>query len=308
MGKVPVFGTVSRAYGFLLGEFGTIFRLAWAPLIVGSGLSYFYGGQAIDAAIAAGAGGDPARAMEYAPLQFVIGLVSFVTGVMAVVVLLQVVLFGDRKPGLFAYLWLGGAELRLILVTVLLLIAVIAGMVASVIVIGILGAMAAAIPALGLVVGIGSIVLFFAVVWAALRLSLISPVVVAENNLGVERSWAITRGNALRMFLVIFLTFLPYSLIAGLAFFAIIGGDMPAFPAFPEMGSMDAAKNAAAAKEAGEAFGKVMEAWQLNLMKAIRLHWLEITVAGFGANLITTALWAGALGSAYRSIVGDKAA
>ena len=304
MSKLPVLGTVSRAYGFLLGEFGTIFRLAWAPLIVGSALSYFYGGQAIDAAIAAGAGADPASAVAYVPVQFLIGLVSFVTGIMAVVVLLQVVIFGDRKPGLPAYLWLGGAELRLILVSVLLAIAIIAGMVASVIVLGILGAMAAAIPALGLVVGIGSIVLFFVVMWAALRLSLIAPVVVAENNLGVERSWAIMRGNALRMFVVMLVTFIPYALVAGVAFFAIIGGDMPAFPAFPEMGS---AKDAAASKAAAEAVGKVMEAWQLNLMKAMRLHWLEITVVGFAGNLVTTALWAGVMGSAYRSIVGEKA-
>ncbi len=307
MTKIPILGTVSLAYGFLLGEFATIFRLAWAPLIVGSGLTYFYGGPAIDAAIAAGATADPAPAMEFAPVQFLIGVVTFVTGIMALVALLQVVIAGDRKPGLFIYLWLGGAELRLILVTVLLAIAIVAGMVASALVFAALGALSVAIPALGLVVVIGSVAFVFVVFWGALRLSLIAPVVVSENNLGVERSWAIMRGNALRMFFVMLLTFIPYGLVAVVAFFGLLGGDMPAFPAFPDLGPMDPAKNAAASKEAAEAFGKVMEAWQLNLMKAMRLHWLEITVLGFAGNLVTTALWAGALGSAYRSIVGERA-
>jgi hypothetical protein len=307
MGRVPVLGTVSRAYGFFLGEFGTIFRLVWAPLIIGSGLTYFYGGQAIDAAIAAGVNADPARAMEYAPVQFLIGVVSFVTGIMALVALLQVVIFGDRKPGLFVYLWLGGAELRLILVSVLLFVAALAGAFALMLVLAVLAALAVAIPVMGVVISIGMIVLFIVLIWAVLRLSLVGPVVVAENNLGVERSWLITHGNALRIFAVLILAFVPYLLIATFAFFAVLGADMPAFPSRLDLIPTDAAKDGAAAKAAMEAFAKVMEAWQLDFMKAIRLHWLEIAVLGFAGNLVTTALWAGALGSAYRSIAGERA-
>jgi len=301
MGKVPVLGTVSRAYGFLLGEFATILRLAWAPLLIGAAFSYFYGGQAIDATIAADANADPARALEFAPIQLLIGIVGFVTGIMASVALLRVVIFGDRKPGLFVYLWLGGTELRLILVTILLFIAIVAGGVALTLVLAVLAALTVALPVMGIVLLIASFALFFIVIWAALRLTLISPVVVAENNLGVERSWAITRGNALRILAVLLLTFVPYLLVASLLFFAVMGNDMPAFPALPAVGP----KDAAGSKEAAEAFAKTVELWQFGVMKAMRAHWVEFSVLGFAGNLITAALSAGALGSAYTAIVGE---
>ena len=304
MGKVPVLGTVSLAYGFLLGELGTIFRLVWAPLLAGAWLSYFYGGQAMDAAIAAGVNADPATAMTYAPVQFVIGIVTFVTGIMASVALFQVVLFGDRKPGLYFYLWLGAAEGRLILVTILLVIAVLAGAFALSLVLGMLGAIAVAAPAMGLVAFVGAIAAFVASIWAACRLMLVSAVVVAENNLGVERSWAITRGNALRMLAIFILIFGPYVLVAGFLFVAVMGSDLPAFPASPEFVPADGGKENTAAMQA---FAKAIEAWQLDLMKGMRMHWLEITVLGFAGNLVTTALWAGAMGSAYRSLAGERA-
>lgn len=304
MSKVPVLGTASLAFGFLLGEFGTILRLVWAPLLAGAGLSYFYGGQAMDAAIAAGVNADPANAMAYAPAQFLIGVVSFVTGIMASVVLFQVVLFGDRKPGLYFYMWLGGAELRLILVTILLVVAVLAGAIGVSIVFGMLTVIASAVPVMGFVVMIGAIASFFAAIWAALRLTLVSAVVVAENNLGVERSWAITRGQTLRLLGVLVLTFGPYAAIASFLFFAVMGSDLPAFPASPELVPTEGGKENTAAMEA---FAKAVEAWQLDLMKGMRLHWLEIAVLGFAGNVVTTALWAGAMGSAYRSLVGERA-
>jgi len=299
MRKVPVLGTVSRAYGFLLGEFATILRLAWAPLLIGAGISYLYGGQAVDATIAAGVNADPARAMEYAPVQLLIGLVNFVTGIMA-----TVVVFGDRKPGLFVYVWLGGTEARLILVTILLVIAVVAGGVAATLVFAALAALSVVIPVMGLVVAIGAIAFAVVAVWAALRLSLISPVVVAENNLGVERSWALTRGNALRLLAVLLLTLVPYLIVAFLVATAILGSDMPAFPVFPVMAGDNAAKSAAAVQEASQVFADAVEHWQLNLMKAVRAHWAEVCIAGFFGNAISTALWAGALGSAYNAAVG----
>jgi hypothetical protein len=305
MGRVPVLTTVSRAYGFLLGDFPTIVRLAWVPLFIGAGLSYFYGGQAFDAAVEAGVNADPARSMQYVPVQLLIGIVGFLTGIMATVALLQVVIFGDRKPGLYVYLWLGPAERRLIAVTILLFVAAMAGFFALMIVFGFVGALAVAVPVIGLIVPILMFAFPIALVWVSLRLSLISPVVVAENNLGVERSWALTRGNALRLFFVLVLTFAPYIFLSASLFFTVMGGDFPALPAFPDMPA-DAAKDSAAVKTAMDAFAKNLEVWQLDLMKGMRLHWLEFSILGFLGNLVTTALWAGALGSAYASIAGEK--
>ena len=298
MNKVPVLATVSRTYGFLLGEFGTIFRLAWAPLLLGAGLSFTFGAQAMDALIASK--GDPNVQMQFAPMQFLIGLAAFVGGVMATVALLRVVIFGDRKPGLFVYLWLGGAEFRLIAVTILLVVAAIAGMIGVGLVIALLAAMAAAVPALGIVLGIGVVLLLPMLFWVIVRLSLIAPVVVAENSLGVERAWALTKGNALRLFLAYFLALLPFALISVFALLVALGADFPALPPFPSNAGDTEATRAAMA-----AFEKAMEAWQLDFAKAVRAHWVEVGILGFIGNLIQTALLAGVQGNAYTTLAGE---
>lgn len=301
MSKIPVFGTVSRAYGFLLGDIATIVRLAWAPLLIGAGLSYVYGPQMMDAAIAAKDNPDALAAL--APTQFLIGLAAFVTGIMATVALLRVVIFGDRKPGLAVYLWFGGAELRIVIVTILLGVAFVAAMIGAALVIGLLGVMSAAVPGMGILVSIAIFALVIGFIYAMLRLSLISPVVVAESNLGVERSWQLMSGNVLRMLLVLILTFVPYFLLAALVGFAVVGADVPSLPAFPALGGADAD----ATKTAAEEFRKALEAWQLDLTKAMRAHFVELTVLGFFGNMISTALAAGAFGNAYNAVADHQA-
>lgn len=300
MSKIPVMATVSRTYGFLLGDIGTIVRLAWAPLLIGSGLSFIFGPQIMDAAMQAQS--NPNAAMAQAPAQFLLGCVAFVTGIMATVALLRVVILGDRKPGLFVYLWFGGAELRLIIVSVLLFVAVIAGAIAIALVLALLGGIAAAVPAISGLVVVVALALVPVTIWAALRLSLISPVVVAENNLGVERSWQLMSGNAFRMFLVLLMTVVPYLLLIMVLTFAILGNDMPPFPTFPAMGANGASG------ESAEAFRKGVEAWQLGLTKATRAHFAELTVLSFFGNLIQTALTAGAFGNAYNAVTDNQAA
>lgn len=306
MGKIPVLGTVSRAYGFLLGEVGTIVRLAWAPLLVGATLSYLYGGEILDATVAAG--NDPARALARAPAQFLVGIVAFVTGVIATVALLRVMVFGDRKPGLFVYFWLGASEFRLILVTLLLVVAFIAAMIGVGLVFAVLGALAAAMPVLSVLLLLATGALIFAAVWVPLRLSLVPPVVVAENSLGVERSWELTKGNALRLLLVFVLAFVPYTIVSWFAFSAILGADFPAFPPLPGFADPEMAKSETAMKAAAEAFQKAMEAWQLDFAKAMRAHWVAVCALGFIGNLVTTALWAGVTGGAYTALVGERRA
>ena len=304
MGRIPVLATVSRAYGFLLGEIGTIVRLTWAPLLAGAALSYLYGGQVMDAAIVAGS--DPSKAVAQMPAQFLIGVVAFVAGVIATVALLRVMIFGDRKTGLFVYLWFGGAELRLIIVTLLLVVAGVAAMIGVTLVFALLAAMTAAMPVLSVVLMAAIAALILAAIWVPLRLSLVAPVVVAENSLGVERSWELTKGSALNMLFVLVLTFVPYMIVSWIAFTAIVGTDFPAFPAFPDVAGADAAKSEAAMKAAAEAFQKAMEQWQVDFIKAMRAHWPEVSVLGFVGNVVSTALWAGATGAAYTAVTGER--
>lgn len=306
MNKIPVMGTVSRAYGFLLGEIGTIVRLTWAPLLVASAFSYLYGGEAMLAA--ANAKDDPTAMAAMLPVQLIIGAIAFVGGIIATVALLRVVVFGDRKPGLFVYLWLGRAELRLIAVSLLLLVALIAAAVGVGFIFGLLGVLAAAVPVLGILLLAGVLALIFVAVWVPLRLSLIAPVVVAENNLGVERSWALTKGNALQMLLVLLLTMLPFVIVTWIAMGLVLGADLPALPEFPTMPppESDPAKAGKAAEAAGEAFRHAIETWQLGLYQAMHKHWLEISILGFVGNVVQTALWTGVTGSAYTTLAGER--
>ncbi|MBL9095332.1 MAG: hypothetical protein JNK07_00275, partial [Alphaproteobacteria bacterium] len=84
MSKLPVIGTVSRAYGFLIGEIATIVRLVWAPVLAGAGLAYLYVPTVLESQIAG-------QSTGIAPGQILVGVVGFVTGIMATVALLQVV-------------------------------------------------------------------------------------------------------------------------------------------------------------------------------------------------------------------------
>jgi hypothetical protein len=129
-----------------------------------------------------------------------------------------------------------------------------------------------------------------------LRLMLISPVVVAESGLGVERSWALMKGNALRLFLILLLTFVPLAIVAGLVFVAALGSD---FPSFPDIVSM--------AKPGAQAEIQVaINQWQAQLMQAYSKHWFELNVFGFIYNVVSTALLAGVTGTAYVAASGKN--
>lgn len=303
MTRIPVLATVSTAYGFLLGEIGTILRLVWAPLLVGAALSYFLGAPADPSSVPKDAG----AALQQQGPQFLIGMVAFVTGIMATVALMRVVVFGDRQPGLYVYLWLGSAELRLIAVTLLLLIAFIAALFGAGLAFALLAVIVAAVPVLSILLLAAVGALIFVSVWVPVRLSLVSAVVVAENNLGVERSWALTRGNAWRMFLIILLIYLPYAIVMWLALTTILGADFPAMPGFPSV-DPEAAKSEAAMKAAAEAFQKSWLDWEVAFIGALRAHWTEVAVLGFVGNVVTTALWTGATGTAYATVAGARQA
>ncbi len=303
MNKIPVLGTVSRAYGFLIGDFATIIRLAWAPLLGAAALQYYYGGEVLDAAMRTMQSDDPTRMMEHMPTQFLLGAVAFIAGIIALVALLHVVISGDRKPGLFVYLWFGSAEIRLIMVTILLIVAVFAGFIGLAIVFALFGALATQVPVLGVVVALAGIVLFFVALWAVLRLSLIAPVIVAESGLGVERSWQLMRGNALRMFFILLLTFVPLTIVSGIVFFAVFGGDLPALPDFVRL-MKPAGSDAQSAAAVQQGLREAMMHWQAGFIDAYRKHWFAANAFGFAYSIVSTALSAGVMGSSYVSATG----
>jgi hypothetical protein len=215
---------------------------------------------------------------------------------MALVALTRVVIFGDRAPGLWVYLWLGRAELRVVAVLLLLLIAVIAAALAGLLVVSLLAVMAKAVPDMGLLL---AAVLFVGipglVIWAGARLSLVTSVVVAENNLGVERSWQLMSGNVPAMIGVVLLTFGPYIVISSFLFAVILGTDTPSLPSFESLMKMSTNE-----------LRKVFQEFTVAQYRAMRAHWTELHVLNFIGGVITTALSAGTFGNAYNAIAGDR--
>ena len=295
MSKIPVFAIVSRAYGFLLGEAGTIFRLAWAPILIATGLNYLYGGQAIDAMLLAK--NTAATGAQFNQTDFLLGVFGFLANVMVIVALLRVVIIGDRKPGLAVYLWFGATELRLVGVYILLVVAAVAAVVGAGLALSVFAALAAAIPGLVIVVPLAVVALGIGLIWAALKLMIIPAVVVAENSLGVERSWALMHGNALRMFLVLVMTYIPIGIAGSLVWMAILGNDMPPSPDFQVL---------FLGKLTPDEVRQSVDLWQVGLLKAMRMHWMEISIMNFIGGIIGAALVAGVTGNAYTSLAGER--
>jgi hypothetical protein len=264
--RIPVFQTVSRTYGFLLGDIATILQVTWLPMLVVAVLNFYVGGASMDEAIAAK--GEPG-ASQMAGASYLVGFLALLANVMVLVALLRVVMFGQRPGNAPFYLWFGMTEARLVLTYILLTIAAIAGVIGGGILLGLLGAVSAGAGAAGSVVGLLSSVLIVVIVWVFLKLVIVPAVVVAENNLGVERAWELMKGNALRMFGVLVLVYIPLGAVALLA--------------------------------------KAVQGWQLELLKAIRLNWLEVSILNFVSSIFSAALLAGVAGNAWLTLSGEQA-
>jgi hypothetical protein len=289
MSKLPVLSTVSRTYGFVIGDIVTILQVAWLPMLLTAGVNYYYGEQLNPAVVQKGGAEAAVRA---AALGFGIGLVSLLASIMVTVGLLRVVMYGQRPSAPF-HLWFGLTELRTLFVYVLLTVAVIAAILAGSLVLGI--AAAAAGSAGGAIVAILVVVLVLVLIWAMLRLTILPAVIVAENTLGVERAWALSRGNALRLFFVFLLTYAPYVILMLMALGAVMGSSMP------DLSSLQIPQNGGANEQA---FQSGITAWQLAFTAAMYENWLGYTVLNFVSTIISAALYAGIAGNAYHALTG----
>ncbi len=130
----------------------------------------------------------------------VLGVGAFFIQAMIVSALFRAVLREDA-PG-FLHLRLGGEELRLALVWALTLVAVGGGVAVAWILAGMAGAAGGALAGTPVV-----LVVFAALIWLALRISLAAPVAVAERKIGFTRSWGLTRGRGAALFGMSVLTF-----------------------------------------------------------------------------------------------------
>lgn len=295
MKKVPVFSTVSKAYGFVLGDFGTVFLIAWLPLLAVTAFNIQFGREAIEMAMA---GGLSPEAAQGSPMNLLSSVLGAVAGIMVTIALLRVVIFGQRPGGVF-YLWFGMTELKLLGAYVLLIVAFIAAIIAVGIVLGIAGA-AGGGPAVGMLV----LVLMLGLLWAMLRLSILPATVAAENTMGVERTWALTAGNALRLFFVFLLVYIPFGIAAIVLLGMVLGGSLPPLP---DIMALSAGAEGGNAQQAAQMQQAVL-AWQKGFLQAMLDNWVVVQILGFVLTVVQTALFAGIVGNAYLALAGDPPA
>jgi hypothetical protein len=296
-GKIPVFGAVGSAYGFAIGRFLTVLRLSWLWLATVVGLNIYWGPD-IMAATAEGFkafqnGGPEAMQAALSGVQFesnIMQLVANLAGIVILVALVRAVISQDYRDGVPVHILSGMPDLRVIGVTLLLVIAFVAGAIGVAIAFGIVAAVLGQMG-LGAVVGILATVLMLFVIWVMLRLSLVLPVAAVEPNLGVERSWSLMKGNSLRMLFAILLTFIPFGIAVSFAFGAVVGPD--AMQGFPQLDP-----------EKPQAFQAAFMGWLGGFFEKLSANWPVFVAFTSVTSLLSYGLWAGLLGRAYRAVTG----
>lgn len=232
MNKIPVGETISRSYGFAFGEFFSVLGIAWLPhtiflafvAAVVFGLTPDLPGRFMRGEF------DETMLLEFSRISGLLWLASIITQCMVTVGLQKKAL--GRLDGLpFFYFSLGAPVWRMLAAYIMAILSLVVIIVVTAIVAGIAGwASATMVPqygkALAVVIGITACCW---VIYSAFRLFFFLPaVVVAEESIGIVRSWELAGGNFWRILAVLFVVLVPVAIGFSIAENALIGPFLPA--------------------------------------------------------------------------------
>jgi len=236
MQKIPVFQTVGRAYGFAFGRYFSTLSIIWLPMLLLFVLAWFLVVPRfpemlrIFSQIAQHPDDNAANTQlltEFNRSAAYLQLFNLIELAFGVIILSGITkeALGLRTGPRFYYLQFGSAELY-VLIAVILMVVIIFGVIMAAflggLIIGLIGVLVlgaagsgggptAAQGILGLIVGLAAMVGAFYVL--ARSLFLLVPVSIAENVVGIGRSWTLAKGNVLRILATFLLTVLPLALI-----------------------------------------------------------------------------------------------
>jgi hypothetical protein len=312
MNKIPVGQTIGQAYGFSFGRYLPLLGILWLPMLVLGVLGYFAFAPVFEGFPALiqhlqqfkqAEHGNPSAMPPFPPEFFQmfrwIGLFDLVVFVFFAIIAVGITkeALGLRTGPRFVYLSFGSAEMLVIGGYLLVIAIIIAGAIAFeivAVVVGIIVGVAMAGGGTGhvdprLIAGlVGLLVIGFeiAYLYFLIRLSyFLVPVTVAENRIGVWRSWELTKGNVWRIVgisLAILLPLLVIEMIAGMVAFG---------PAIAEFAS--AAANSPATADAHAAL----------LMKSFAQYLPFMGAVGFVLAPIVYGLVLSPAAFAYRALV-----
>ncbi|HZQ41010.1 MAG TPA: hypothetical protein VFA87_09455 [Rhizomicrobium sp.] len=224
MAKIPVEHTISSAYSFAFRNILTVAGIAWLPYVLAIAITAGLV-VAMVPGLAAPGGPSPAAIAGLIAVAPLIAFVFLVANAMVIVGIMRRALGLSSGPvlayfSLSAPVWrMLGANILVGLVVVVMIaveIAVIAAVLAA--------ATSGHNGALGL---LSAILIFAACLWTIyfmVRIAFFLPaVVVAEERIGIGRSWELGKGNFWRIFVVWLAITIPVSMAASILMQAVYG-------------------------------------------------------------------------------------
>ncbi len=296
MAKIPVGATIARAYRFAFADFLKILGVMWPSMLL-MWLPSLLMRKQMTALSAQMAAQDFSGVRQLWPLISLFYLVAIVLIIVQVIGIAQLAL-GRHKGPVWFYFELGKPVWRLIGSFLLLILAFIAGWIATLLGAFILGFILAlitkALNIAAIAIGISALVviaLFCAFVYCWVRLTfLLIPVVAAqEEGLALGRSWTLGLGNFWRMFAVFLATVGPFLALE----FIFIFGFMFKGIAFPP-------PHATAAQMA--AYQAAVNARSVEMMNGVYSHWYIAYPLALVFVVVFYGLAVGAQCFAYRAL------
>lgn len=305
--SLPIFGTIKRTFFFVVQDIGPIVRLTWFPLLLAAAVQSWATQFQLDRQL-------EGLAQNKNPLALFTGQeIGMITGAgilaslftsIAVVALLRIVLFGDRKPSAYIHFAVGRAEFFVFLFPILLaLVFLFALIILAIAVFGAEGARELANYATILdtiqenrFAVLGTFILIFAlIIWIMIRISLYSPSIVAKGRIDLDDIVGVTSWR----FWPLVATYVLTGIFIGLIFAAIA---MVAFAAglnIEQLGMMDVMLATQQQGQAGMNLAQMAAALKYQLDNNYMF-----AAINFGFSIIGTAIGAGLTGFAYRALKG----
>jgi len=300
MNKIAVGATISGAYEFAFAGFLSVLGTVWFPfaiLFIFDAGAVFLIAPDLPREIMHGQF-DPSVLFGLRRVQGIVWLLGLVIRSMVTVGLQERALGRAHGPTFF-YFSLGVPVWRMIGAMFLAIVALVFLAILTVIVTAIVATAAVKFGAhFGWAIAV--IAIIAAICWyiyAAVRLMFFLPaVVVAEEQIGLVRSWELGGGNFWRIVAVIFVVFVPVLIGLGMVWGAVVGPFIP----FDLISHFHANMSPDEANRLGTLFVK-------RLLQEVRLALPFIVVFVIVQNLLFLGLGNGAVGKAYLSVIGKGA-
>lgn len=299
--KIPVGGTLARAYGFAFGNIVNNLGAIWIVVAISWVLSYFFQQRYMNAMLSMQAR-DPQAVLRALPLFWESFAVFFLLMTAQIAAMTKEAL-GLRTGSAFLQFPFGGAMWRLVgaylLYFLVMIVIYIAFVIGSLIFAGIFGALLEGVRVgarpgwVGLLVALPLCVVIGAIIYIAVRMSfLLTPVAVAER-VSLTRAWQLTKGNFMRSFTIILAIAVPFIVLE--LVFLIYVVKMPLIPPLhPGMTPQEM-----------QAFAEQQQAMNREMMLTMQHYWYIAYPLGVLVTLIFYGLIVGASAHAYRAVTHE---